>query len=418
MKTIKAEIIATGSELLWGGLAETLSVYLGDRLIELGIDPIHKSVVGDDEPRMAQVIQLAATRADLIFITGGLGPTEDDLTKKVVSQVTGRRLILQDKLLEQIRRRFVERDQEMPPHNARQALLPARSTVIPNPIGTAPGFILHWENRYLIGLPGVDAEMRAMFEATVKPFLEQRFRSRRSYQLHRFRTYGLAESAVNARLADLMIGHPQVRIGLTAAPVGVDVRVLGMGQTRGEVKTILEGLIEKMEERLGDILYARGAEGMEAVVGRALRNRRALLAVAESCTGGLIGHRLTNIPGSSDYLDRIVVCYSDRAKTDLLGVAAELILENGAVSAPVAGAMASGVRRGGRADFGLAVTGIAGPGGATPEKPVGLIFFGLDDADGTATSFARFSGDREMIKLRASQHALDLLRRRLVEIGA
>ena len=414
MRAFKAEIIATGSELLWDGRTETNSVYLADRLIELGFEPIHKSVVGDDERMMTEVIRQAASRAPVVLITGGLGPTEDDLTKKVVSQMTGRRLILQEKLLERLRKRFSDRQQAMPVQNTRQALMPARSAVIPNPAGSAPGFILHWDNSYLICLPGVPHEMRSMFEATVRPFLLQRFPSRCWNELHSFRTYGVMESVVNERLADLMIGHRQVRIGMTAKPTGVDVRILGTGRTREEVALLLKDLLLKVEERLADILYARGPEEMESVVGRLLTERHRKLAVAESCTGGLIGHRLTNIPGSSDYLDRVAVCYSDRAKTELLGVSPELIRANGAVSASVAGAMAQGVRRSAQTDLGLSVTGIAGPGGATPEKPVGLVFFGLDDARGTRTTFTRFSGDREAIKFRASQFALDWLRRALI----
>jgi nicotinamide-nucleotide amidase len=415
MKTFKAEIIATGSELLWEGRTETNSVYLADQLIDLGFEPIRKSVVGDDERMMTEAIRQAASHASLVLITGGLGPTEDDLTKKVVSQMTGRRLILQEKLLDGLHKRFSERQQAMPAQNARQALMPSRSAVIPNPVGSAPGFILHWENSYLICLPGVPHEMRPMFQETVRPFLLQRFPSRRWNELHSFRTYGLMESAINERLSDLMIGHRQVRIGMTAKPVGVDVRILGTGRNREEVKMLLEGLLDKVEERLADVLYAKGSEEMESVVGRLLKERRMKLAVAESCTGGLIGHRLTNVPGSSDYLDRVEVCYSNRAKVDVLGVPPELIEANGAVSAPVAGAMAQGVRQHAGTDFGLAVTGIAGPGGATPEKPVGLVFFGLDDGREVRTTFTRFSGDRTAIKMRASQHALDLLRRALLD---
>jgi nicotinamide-nucleotide amidase len=414
MRVLKAEIIATGSELLWDGLTETNSVYLADRLIELGFDPIHKSVVGDEERSMTEVIRQAASRAPVVVITGGLGPTEDDLTKKVVSRIAGRRLILQEKLLEPLRKRFEERGQAMPAQVTRQALMPARSIVVPNPMGSAPGLILHWENSYLICLPGVPHEMRPMYEATVRPFLMQRFPSRPWNELHSFRTYGLMESGVNERLADLMIGHRQVRIGMTAKPTGVDVRIVGTGRNKEEVRVLLEGLLQKVEERLADVLYGRGRDEMEAVVGRLLRDRQMKLAVAESCTGGLIGHRLTQVPGSSDYLDRIEVCYSNRAKVEALGVPSDLIEANGAVSAPVVAAMARGVRRRAGTDFGLAVTGIAGPGGGTADKPVGLVYFGLDDGREVRTTFARFSGDRSAIKLRASQHALDLVRRALV----
>ena len=413
MRTITAEIIATGSEMLWDGRTDTNSVWLSDRLIELGLEPSRKTVVGDEEAAIADAIRQAASRAAVVLITGGLGPTEDDLTRKVVSQVTRRRLVLQEKLIEQIRRRFAERGLEMPAQSTRQALMPSRASVIPNPGGSAAGFILHFETSYLVCLPGVPHEMRAMFEQTVRPFLLQRFSVRPHHELHRFRTFGLAESAVNERLADLMIGHRNVRFGLTAKPAGVDVRVLGTGGSPGQVRLLLDELLPRVEERLADVLYGRGGEEMEEVVGRLLKGARLRLAVAESCTGGLIGHRLTDVPGSSDYLDRVAVCYSDRAKTELLGVPEELIRENGAVSAPVAAAMARGVCLNAKSDYGLSVTGIAGPGGATPQKPVGLVFFALDDGRETRTIFQRFSGDRQTIKFRASQYALDWLRRAL-----
>jgi len=416
MKSLKAEIIATGSELLWDGRIETNSIYLADRLIEMGFEPIRKTVVGDDERMMSEAIRQAASQSVLVVITGGLGPTEDDLTRKVVSQLTGRRLILQEEILERLRARYSARAQPMPAQAGRQALIPSRSTVIPNSIGSAPGFILHWENVYLICLPGVPYEMRSMFEGTVRSFLSQRFPARQWHELHSFRTCGLMESAVNERLSDLMIGHRQVRIGMTANPGGVDVRILGSGRNRAEVRTVLEGLLAKVEERLADILYTRGAEDMEVVVGRLLKDRGLKLAVAESCTGGLIGHRLTNVPGSSDYLDQVAVCYSNRAKVERLGVALEIIESNGAVSAPVAAAMAEGIRRRAGTDLGLSVTGIAGPGGGTPEKPVGLVYFGLDDGREVRTTSAHFSGDRSTIKMRASQHAMDLLRRSLLNV--
>jgi competence/damage-inducible protein CinA-like protein len=414
MKTFKAEIIATGSELLWAGRTESNSVFLADRLIGLGFEPIRKTVVGDDERMIIEALRQAAAHADLVVITGGLGPTEDDLTRKVVSQLTGRRLILQEKLLERLRARYAARAQSMPVSIGRQALVPSRSVVIPNAVGSAPGFILHWERAYLVCLPGVPHEMRSMFEETVRPFLQQRLPARHWHELHTFRTYGLMESAINERISDLMIGHPRVRIGMTAHPVGVDVRILGFGRNRQEVNVLLEGLLPKVKERLADVLYARGAEEMEAVVGQILKNRGLTLAVAESCTGGLIGHRLTNVPGSSDYLDRVEVCYSNRAKVDVLGVPPDMIKASGAVSAPVAAAMAQGIRRRAGTDLGLSVTGIAGPGGGTPEKPVGLVFFGLDDRGEVNTTSSRFSGDRAAIKMRASQHALDILRRALL----
>ncbi|HEY5649660.1 MAG TPA: competence/damage-inducible protein A [Nitrospiria bacterium] len=414
-KTLRAGIIATGSELLWDGIPETHSLFLADRLGELGFEVVHKSVVGDDERLMADALRRAASRTQLVIITGGLGPTEDDVTRKVISRVTRRRLVLQEKLLEQIKKRYADYKQPMPAGNARQALMPARARVVPNPTGTAPGLMLHWENCTLVALPGVGSEMRTMFMKTVRPYLEHRFPSRPVVESRVLRTFGLSESLVNERLAGFLIGHPQVRIGMTAKTSGVDVRIRVTGRTRQDVHGLLGEIYPEISDRLSDITYSAKGEDMERVVGRLLAGKGRRVAVAESCTGGLIGHRLTNIPGSSEYVDRVTVCYSDQSKTDLLNVPAELIRKNGAVSAPVAGAMARGIRQGAKTDFGLAVTGIAGPGGGSPEKPVGLVFFGWDDGRETWTGFKQFSGDREAIKARAAQFALNLLRERLLQ---
>ncbi len=413
-RILKAEIIATGSELLYDGVTETNSIFLADQLGALGFTVVKKTIVGDDEATMAEVIRRAAKRVHVVIVTGGLGSTEDDITKKVLSKVTGRRLILQDKLLDQLKKRFPDREKPLPAHYARQALMPARARPVPNPTGSAPGLILHWGESYLVALPGVASEMREMLTTTVRPYLEQRFPIRPVMEHHVYRTFGAPESTVNERLVELMIGHRQVRIGLTVKPAGVDVRVRITAWSPEEVRALGGELLPEIETRLEDILYSKENEGMEEVVGRLLREKGRRVALAESCTGGLIGHRLTNVPGSSAYLDRSTVCYSDQSKTDLLGVPAEMIRENGAVSASVASAMARGIRQNAKTDFGLAVTGIAGPGGGTADKPVGLVFFALDDGRDSKTSFAHFPGDREAIKLRTSQYALNLLRLRLL----
>lgn len=413
-RTLKAEIIATGSELLYDGVTETNSIFLADQLGEMGFLVVKKTIVGDDEAVMAEAIRKAAKRSHVVMVTGGLGSTEDDITKKVISKVSGRRLVLQEKLLDDLKKRYPEREKPFPAHFARQALMPARARAVPNSTGSAPGLILHWGESYLVALPGVPSEMRAMLKKTVRPYLEHRFSVRPVMEHRVYRTFGSPESVVNERLAELMIGHRQVRIGLTARSTGVDVRVRITGRNSEEVGALAGELLPELECRIEDILYSRENEEMEEVVGRLLRERGRRVALAESCTGGLIGHRLTNVPGSSEYLDRITVCYSDQSKTDLLGVPAELIRENGAVSAPVAGAMARGIRQNAKTDFGLAVTGIAGPGGGSAEKPVGLVFFGLDDGLESKTCSARFSGGREAVKLRASQYALNLLRERLL----
>jgi len=417
-----AETIAIGTELLIGGRSDSNSLFLADELATLGIAVRFKSVVGDERQDIVTAIHTAVTRAQVIIMTGGLGPTVDDCTREAVAQATGHRLGRRKDALEGMTARFTQWGRRPSKGQLWQAMIPSGATVLKNPVGSAPGFCLTWKKALIISLPGVPREMEEMMRQEVLPLLRAAQES--SGQLPRssivrqvFHTFGLAEADVDAKLTGLIPKGAPVDLGLLASPMGVLVSLTTKGNQSAQEKhrDLPQKLANDVRSRLSDWLFAEGRDTMEEVVGRELTNRGLMLAVAESCTGGLIGHRLTQVAGSSAYLDRGAVCYSNRAKTEMLGVPAELIAQHGAVSKEVAAAMASGIRARANVSVGLSVTGIAGPGGGTETKPVGLVYIGLDDGTGRpiAQEF-RFHGDRNAIKQRSSQAALDLLRRWLL----
>lgn len=414
-----AETIAVGSELLVGGRTDSNSLRIAEEFGRLGIGVRFKSIVGDDRKDIRTAVATAAGRAGLIVLTGGLGPTVDDCTREAISDVTGRRLALRKDAFDALKKRLAEWGRIPNAGQRRQAQIPDGATVIPNPVGSAPGFWMKWHGALLVSLPGVPWEMETMLRHSVTPLLTSELtRARmRPSPITRlvFHTFGLPEAEVDAKIKGLVKPTTPVDLGLLASPTGVLVS-LTTRPSPALSGPRLQRLAEGVRSRLRDWLYAEGSESMEEVVGRLLTTHRKTVAVAESCTGGLIGHRLTQVPGSSAYVDRGVMCYSNQAKTDLLGVPPSLIERHGAVSAEVASAMARGMRERSGVSVALSVTGIAGPGGGTPTKPVGLVYIGLDAEDGRSiTKEYRFSGDRTVVKQRASQAALDLLRRWLLE---
>ena len=419
---IDAETIAIGTELLIGGRSDSNSLFLADELGKLGIAVRFKSVVGDERRDIVTAIHIAVTRAQVIILTGGLGPTVDDCTREAVARATGHRLGRRKEALEGMTARLAQWGRIPNTAQLRQAMIPSGATVLKNPVGSAPGFCLTWKKALIISLPGVPREMEEMMRQEVLPLL--RAASELSGRPLRwpivrqvFHTFGLAEADVDAKLKGLIPKGAPVDLGMLASPMGVLVSLTTKGNqsTPEKNRDLLEELTNDVRSRLSDWLFAEGRDTMEEVVGRELSKQGLMLAVAESCTGGLIGHRLTQVAGSSAYVDRGAVCYSNRAKTEMLGVPAELIAHNGAVSKEVAAAMACGIRQRANVSVGLSVTGIAGPGGGTETKPVGLVYIGLDDGTGQPiTQEFRFHGDRNVIKQRSSQAALDLLRRWLL----
>lgn len=418
-----AETIAIGSELLVGGRSDSNSLFIADALAKIGIEVRFKTIVGDDQSDIAAVVATACRRAGIVIMTGGLGPTVDDCTREAVASVTGFRLARHKDAFESMKTRLAQWGRTPNRGQLRQALIPSRASVLLNPVGSAPGFALTWRNTRVMALPGVPSEMQAMMQQSVIPFLaDQLGRSKRAHPhpITRliFHTCGLPESEVDAKLQGLIPKRTPVALGLLASPTGVLVSLTT--RTHQTVKeAVLRTLADEVRTRLREWTYAEGQDTLEEVVGRLLRRHTLTVAVAESCTGGLIGYRLTQVPGSSAYVDRGVLCYSNQAKTDMLGVSAYLIEQYGAVSREVAEAMAEGMRDRAGVSVALSVTGIAGPGGATETKPVGLVYIGL--AGGSAdvvTKEFRFHGDRSVIRQRAAQAALDLLRRWLIDRGA
>ena len=417
-RSVTAEIIAVGSELLLGGRTDSNSLLITEELAALGIEVRFKSVVGDDEADIVRAVKTAVSRVTIVIMTGGLGPTVDDCTREAIARATGRRLARRKEALDALRTRLAQWGRTPNKGQLRQALIPAGATVVPNPVGSAPGFWLSLRGATVVSLPGVPTEMTAMMRESVAPLLASQLEHRRQrpapIRRQVFHTWGLPEADVDAKLQGLIARNAPVDLGLLASPLGVLVS-LTTKPHKGAAGDILASVSNAVRERLHEWIFAEGTDSMEAVIGRLLIEAKRTVALAESCTGGLIGHRLTQVPGSSAYVDRGVISYSNQAKIELLGVPADLIERHGAVSAEVAAAMAKGIRERSGVSIGVSVTGIAGPGGATATKPVGLVYVALNADNGDAvTREHRFHGDRSVIKQRSSQAALDLLRRWLL----
>lgn len=410
------EILTIGTELLLGQIVDTNASWIAQRLAEAGIDLFYKTTVGDNAARIEAALRQALSRADIIITTGGLGPTEDDLTRDVVAAVLGRPLHLDPAVLVHIERRFAHRKIPMTDNNRKQAMVPQGAEVLHNPNGTAPGLFLKDRGRCVACLPGVPAEMKPLLTEEVIPRIREAFGIKSRIVSRVLKTCGISESKLDQAIGDYFREMRNPTIGVLAHAGEIHVRLTCKGEDPTEITWMLDELEAKIRGRLGSLIFGRDEEKLEALVGHLMRERHATLAVAESCTGGLIASRLTDISGSSEYFERGVVAYSIPAKEDLLGVPEEMVREFGAVSVPVVRAMADGVRRKSGTTFGLATTGIAGPTGGTPEKPVGLVCIALAWDGGDMAREYRFHGGRELIKYRAAQMALEMLRRHLLAV--
>ncbi len=414
---MNAALVAIGDEIVAGLTTDTNSGFIAGELRALGVEPVAGFSVTDDEDAIVRTLERALEGAELVVCTGGLGPTADDLTTACVARLAGRPLVMHPESLAHIEGIFRARGIEMPANNRKQALVPEGCTVIPNPTGTAPGVICPVERGgrtcFVACLPGVPREMRRMARETLVPWVAARNPGRR-FVSRVFSTFGLAES----KLDELLVGvvdPGEARLAFRAAFPRVQARLTVSGAPGEELEGRLDVLEARVRERLGAHLYAIGDEGMEETVGRLLRERGMTLAVAESCTGGLIGHRVTDVPGSSAYFLLGVATYSNDAKERVLGVRGETLREHGAVSTHTAEEMAEGVRRLAGASLGVSTTGIAGPGGGTPEKPVGTVCIGVA-WEGGVWSRRYDVGDRgrEWVKGMTAQIALDRVRRHLL----
>jgi len=409
---LNAEIIAVGSEMLTPYRVDTNSLWLTEQLNALGIEVRMKVVVGDDEARLDETIRIALKRSNIIISTGGLGPTEDDITRKVFARVLARRLQLHQPTLDRLRARFAKRNMKMPEINARQALVPERAQILENTNGTAPGLMMREQRALVFLLPGPPREMKPMFESSIVPILRQEagqsFIRRRKLSI-----FGLSESGVDEIAAPIYSRYKNPETTILADRGVIELHLAARARSVGEGDLLLTEVSDQLEEALGHYVFSSNGESLETVVGQWLKFRSATLAVAESCTGGMLAARLTDIAGSSDYFVEGVVAYSNEAKIRILGVDEDLIVAHGAVSSEVAEAMADGIRRLAGSTFGVAVTGIAGPGGGTEEKPVGLVYIGLSEEAGTTSRKYLFPGDRYLIRNFSVNAALDMVRRRI-----
>ena len=404
----RAAILSTGDELTTGRIADTNAQWIADKLFELGVDVVTVLTVGDYPERLEWAWRQALAQADLVISTGGIGPTADDLTTETVGAVLGRKLVQDTPSADRIRRFFESRGVDMPQNNLKQALVPEGYVIVPNALGTAPGYRVQSGGKHIVVLPGVPREMKPMVEETVLPWLRLQL-GNDVYLAHTFQTFGISESGLDelvARVVDASEG----RVSFRASFPEVSVRVVVHGRS-DDAAARLDAVAARMRAKLGEFCYGEGAVSMEAVVGRALKERGWKIGLAESCTGGLIAHRLTAIPGSSAYFLGGVEAYANSAKMKLLNVRRETLQAHGAVSEEAAGEMAAGALAAFGADVAVSTTGIAGPDGGTPEKPVGYVCFGLATAEGVVTRTHQLWGTRDWVKLLASQVALDMVRR-------
>jgi nicotinamide-nucleotide amidase len=410
-----AEIVTIGTEMLLGDLVDTNTAWISQRLAELGVAIYRHTTVGDNLERIVEALREASSRSTLVITTGGLGPTSDDLTNACLSTLTGREMVEYPEAREHVNEMFKRFGRKPTENNYKQALFPQGTELIPNPVGTAMGALVEWEGTLFATLPGVPAEMKSMFGETLEPLI--RARSDGSIVSKTLHFAGIGESALAEKVQDFLDAEDP-----TVAPLAgqgrVRLRITTRANTEEEAHEKIRPVEREVIARLDDYFFGEDDETLEGAVARLLQERGATLALAESCTGGLLAKRLTDMPGSSAYFTEGLVTYSNEAKERLLGVPHALLLEHGAVSEPVARAMAEGARRISGADYGLSVTGIAGPDGGTEEKPVGLVFVGISDAEGTFAEkldFTAWARSRDSIRERSTNRAFDLLRLRLEE---
>jgi len=414
---VNAEIIAVGSEMLTPYRMDTNSLYLTEQLNLLGVEVVFKSVVGDDRSRLVAAAQHGLFRSDILIFSGGLGPTEDDLTREAVAEALGVELRRDPQILTHIEQRFASRGWKMTPNNAKQAEVLAGATALPNPNGTAPGQWLAGEfegkERIIVLLPGPPHEMKALFENEVR----ERLRAKVPPAFLASRTLKVAmlgESAVDARVAPIYKRFTDVETTILAGAGEVELNFKTRAATKDAAQRRVDEVAGLAEDELDDAVYSRNGESLEQIVGYWLQMRNATLAVAESCTGGLLAERITSVSGSSRYFLGGAIVYSNQLKTELAGVPAEMIERHGAVSREVAAALAEGIRYRCEATLGVGITGVAGPTGGTPEKPVGLVFHAVAGDRGTEVVQRNFPGDRKRIRRFASTMALDMVRRKLM----
>jgi len=415
---LKAEILAVGTELLMGQIVNTNAQYLSSRLPQVDVGVYYHSVVGDNPERLKESLELALGRCDVVITTGGLGPTQDDLTKETISQVCGRKLVLHSESLEAMKAFFGKLGREMTQNNEKQAYMPENSIILKNNNGTAPGCIIEQGEKIIIMLPGPPSEMNPMFEDFVYPY----FKKRSSYTIESryLRVFGIGESALETKILDLIDRQTNPTIATYAKEGEVTIRVSARTAKGQNPQVLLQPVVEEIGRRIGNCLYSQENLTLDQVAAKLLLKNNITLAAAESCTGGLISQMLTDIPGISAVFMGGAITYSNDAKEEYLGVRHETLLQYGAVSRQTAGEMAEGVRSRLKTDMGVSVTGIAGPGGGTAEKPVGLVYIALSSEKGTFARELRLFGNRSRIRTVTALNVFDMIRRHVsgIELDA
>ena len=416
---MNAEIIAIGSELLTPFFQDTNSLFLTDRLNQLGISVDFKTVVGDNREHLTSVVRTALRRADIVICMGGLGPTEDDLTRECVAAALGREMRRDPEIIAELYARFAARRRKMPPNNEKQADVIDGATVLANPRGSAPGQWIETESngepQFLMLLPGPPNEIKPMFEEECLPRLSQRA-PRQAQATRVLKIAMMAESDCDARVAPIYGKYTDVQTTILAGAGDIQLRLTARAATEADARARVGQLSEELEDALGDWVYSNQGESLETIVGLHLQLRGASIAVAESCTGGMLGQRISSVSGSSRYFLGGAIVYSNELKTLFANIPPLMIEQHGAVSEEVARALAEGIRDECRATIGVGITGVAGPTGGTEEKPVGLVYHAVADGKGTEVVERRFPpGDRDRIRFWATQQALDMVRRRLMK---
>lgn len=412
---MQAEIISTGTEIMLGQIPDSNSRYLAEKLSACGIEVIYQTTVGDDPDRLAAAFGQALERAELVVSTGGLGPTQFDLTRGVIAGMLGLPLEIDSGVLAGIERFFHERHREMPENCNRQAHVPRGAIVLPNHRGTAPGLIIRHGRKTIVLLPGPPGEMAPMFEESVLEYLSREGFAREAIVSRIVKVMGLGESLVETMIPGLLRRNGNPAAALLAREGEVLIRLTARAGDREDGLDLIRPWEEKIRQQLGTHVYGVDDDRLEQIVGRMLRERGLTLAVAESCTGGLLGSRITDVPGSSEYFVAGLTCYSNRVKMELLGVKEETLVKYGAVSPDTALEMAAGVCERCGADVGLATTGIAGPGGGTDKKPVGLVYIAVKAPGAVTWRELRVPGERDVVKAWAVRAVLDLLRTTLLK---
>lgn len=410
---MNAEILAVGTELLMGQIANTNAQYISQKLNSIGVNVYYHSVVGDNADRLKESLKLALNRSDIVVMTGGLGPTQDDLTKETVAQLMGKKLVLHEESLRKIEEYFKRINRPLAKNNIKQAYMPEDSIIIKNNNGTAPGCIIESDGKLVVMLPGPPSEMRPMLDDSVIPFLQEQ--SPEKIVSKYIRVFGIGESLLEEKIIDLVNNQSNVTVATYAKEGEVTVRITNKNRDEEKALKELDSVEKEIIRILGDSVYSTEDKELYEVAAQLLMDKKVSIAFAESCTGGLISSVITDIPGISAVFDRTVVSYSCRSKVENLGVKQETLDKYGAVSRETAVEMAEGIRKLSGTDLGLSVTGIAGPDGGTEEKPVGLVYLALAHGAGTYCRELRLAGKRKKIRNMTMLNAFDMIRRLLID---